>query len=370
MSWQLIESDEALERVLVEANRAQAVAIDTEFMRTNTFYPKVALLQICFDERAWLIDPLAISDLSGLIDFMENSAVTKVLHSASEDLEVFMHWLGVLPRPLFDTQKAAALLNHGFGLGYSALVDKLCDVTLEKGETRSDWLARPLSESQCEYAAQDVTYLLRLWHQMKVECERQGKIDWVFSDGENANIIASTLAPHYPKIKLAWKLDARQLGNLVAISEWRERTARRRNKPRGWIVDDKVCLELAQCTAQNLAELKSQVDMPAPARRHYAQELLELLLARRECSDEALPERLPAPLDAKQREQVKKLKLATLEIAATLGVAPEILLQKKDYEALLREQMGEVENMPVPWGGWRGEKVITPLRTLLRNGEL
>ncbi|MFT6275380.1 MAG: ribonuclease D [Halioglobus sp.] len=368
MSWQLIESDEALEDILVQANQADAVAIDTEFMRRNTFYPKVALLQLCFDDRAWLIDPLAISDLSGLIDFMENTSVIKVVHSASEDLEVFLQWLGVLPKPLFDTQKAAALLSLGFGLGYSALVDKLCGVVLDKGETRSDWLARPLSESQCEYAAQDVTYLLTLWQILKAQCERQNKMDWVLSEGDAANTIATVSVPYYPKIKLAWKLNAKQLGALRAISEWRESIARERDKPRGWIIDDKACLDLSCCSAQNWAELKLQVELPAPALRHHGEELLALLIDQRQRPDSSLPAPLPAPLDAVQRARMKTLKRAAGEIAETLGVAPEILLQKKDYEGLLREHQGESVDIPVTWGGWRGEKIIAPLRALLKNG--
>ena len=144
------------------------VIVDTEFMRRNTFFPQVALVQLCFsgggaDGTAWLIDPLCIDDPEPLARLLEDPAVTKVLHSASEDLEVFQSWLGVLPRPLFDTQKAAALAGMEFGMGYRALVLALCEEDLPKGETRSDWLQRPLTESQCHYAAQDVSWLLSVY---------------------------------------------------------------------------------------------------------------------------------------------------------------------------------------------------------------
>jgi ribonuclease D len=170
MHWQLIESDDALQQLLAQTAACDVVMVDTEFMRRNTFYPEVALVQLCFasdnaqseepdgipdglpDDTAWLIDPLKIQDPTPLAALFSNPAVLKVLHSASEDLEVFQRWLGVLPQPLFDTQRAAALLNVGFGMGYRALVQEICGVDLPKGETRSDWLQRPLTQSQCEYA--------------------------------------------------------------------------------------------------------------------------------------------------------------------------------------------------------------------------
>ena len=166
MEWELIESDDALHAMLDGVADCTVVAIDTEFMRRNTFYPQVALVQLCFGDKAWLVDPLQITDPSPLAQLLVNPAVTKVLHSASEDLEVFGHWLGVLPDPLFDSQRASALLDRGFGLGYRALVQAICDVDLPKGETQSNWLQRPLTESQCEYAAQDVAWLLPVWRDL------------------------------------------------------------------------------------------------------------------------------------------------------------------------------------------------------------
>ena len=287
MSWQLVESDDALQDLLVEASRHSAVAIDTEFMRRNTFFPQVALLQLCFDDKAWLIDPLAITEIDALIDFMVNPDVVKVLHSASEDLEVFQQWLGVLPAPLFDTQRAAALLGRGFGMGYRALVDDICGVELDKGETRSDWLKRPLTQSQCNYAGQDVTHLLTLWHTLSAECEQSGKTQWVFSDGEDAaNTLASNAEQYYKKIKSAWKLDERQLASLIAISDWREHTARHKDKPRSWIIDDKACFELAEKSPQDWEGLKACVEVPSSSTRRYGEELISVLVATHNASKE------------------------------------------------------------------------------------
>lgn len=366
MSWQLIEDDAALAPVLAACRAADSVIVDTEFMRRNTFYPEVALLQLSVGDTAWLIDPLAIDDTSGLVALLTDGSVVKVLHSASEDLEVFQRWLGVLPQPLFDTQRAAALLDMGFGMGYGALVQAVCEVELEKGETRSNWLQRPLTESQCHYAAQDVIYLHEIWVTLAQRCREQGKYEWVLADGADAVAnLASNGNDYYRRIKSAWKLDSRQLSALMAVCEWREGTARERNKPRSWIIDDKACLQLAQTAASTPSALADSVELPAPVMRRYADQLLALLASQRARPADELPARLPAPLVASQRELAKKLKLRVKDIAGDLGVAPEILLGNKDYEALLREDRETPLIEPQHWQGWRQQVVIQPLREYL-----
>ncbi|GAB3271974.1 ribonuclease D [Parahaliea aestuarii] len=365
--WQLIEDSRTLEQVLADSAGADAVAVDTEFMRRNTFYPQVALLQLCFGDTAWLIDPLAIDDLGAIIDLMEDRSVVKVLHSPSEDLEVFSQWLGVLPEPLFDTQRAAALLDRGFGIGYRGLVESVCGVDLPKDETRSDWLQRPLSEAQCQYAAQDVLYLLAVYHELHQACAAAGKLDWVLADGGDA--VAAHLAgpePYYLRIKNAWKLNARQLGALAAISEWRERTARERDKPRSWIIADADCLQIARTLPETREQLRAAVELPPAAQRRYVDEVLEVLAAQRELPDEAMPAVLPPPPAARERDLAKRLKQEARIIAGKLQVAPEILLNSRDYDALVRlAGGGTLGEEPRHWQGWRREPVLEPLRALL-----
>jgi ribonuclease D len=371
MTWQLIESDSDLLPLLERASRSPVVMVDTEFMRRNTFYPQVALVQLCIpgegsEPTAWLIDPLAIEDPGPLGDLLVNPGVVKVLHSASEDLEVFQRWLGALPDPLFDTQRAAALSGLGFGMGYRALVHEICDVDLPKGETRSDWLQRPLTESQCDYAAQDVTWLLPVWEVLDERCRAQDKLEWVLSDGRDATAnLATTPGDYYKRIKSAWKLKPRQLGALEAICAWREDTARARDKPRNWIIDDKTCLQLAQADPRSPAQMRSSVELPPPVQRRYGDALLALLEQQRSRAESELPPSLPGPLDARQRDRLKKLKSGARDLAESLGVAPEALLPGKDYELLLRESDGEVVSAPGHWRGWRAETVIEPLRQLL-----
>lgn len=369
MRWHLIESDEALAQLLDAERDCGVVVVDTEFMRRNTYYPEVALVQLCFEsepDTAWLVDPLKIDDPRPLAGLLGNPSVLKVLHSASEDVEVFQRWLDVLPQPLFDTQRAAALLNLGFGLGYRALVQAICSVDLPKGETRSDWLRRPLSTAQCDYAAQDVTWLMLAWKALQHRCESDGKLDWVLADGRDAvSDLATEDAATHRRIKSAWKLNQRQLGALAAICRWREETARDRNRPRAWIIDDKACLELATRDPKSSVELRDGLALPAPVLRRYSDTLLELLARQRSLPEEELPPRLPSPLNAAQREQVKKLKARVRDMAEQLAVAPEVLASGKDYELLLREAAGEAISCPCHWAGWREETVFLPLRRFL-----
>lgn len=374
MNWQLLESSDALERLLQEKADCDVVMLDTEFMRTNTFYPKVALVQLCFasgpssDDTAWLIDPLALDDTGALRALLTNQSVLKVLHSPSEDIEVFRHWLDVLPSPLFDTQRAAALLDRGFGLAYRALVNDICDVDLPKGETRSNWLQRPLTQSQCEYAAQDVTWLLPVWRELHEQCLAQGKLDWVLGDGQDM-IATSVLAPDdaYKRVKSAGKLDQEGLAVLQRLCAWREHRARTRDKPRNWILDDKSCLQLARLRPRTRDDLADIDELPPAVVKRQGDTLLDLLQEVTELSAEQLPAALPRPLDSGQRNRLKELKNRAKEIAASLSVAPEALLAAKDYEALLREAEGQLISAPVAWQGWRAEPVVQCLRAYLRD---
>jgi hypothetical protein len=163
-----IRDNDSLGQHCAEWQHLPFVALDTEFMRVDTFYPIAGLIQIGDGERAYLIDPLTIDNWQPLAALLENPAVVKVLHACSEDLEVLLRLTGSLPAPLFDTQLAAAYLNLGFSMGYSRLVKEVLDLDLPKGETRSDWLQRPLSETQISYAAEDA----HIWRKCMCCCVR------------------------------------------------------------------------------------------------------------------------------------------------------------------------------------------------------
>ena len=366
MNWTLVASQQELEAVLPELSGAGALAVDTEFMRRNTFFPQIALLQLSAGEHALLIDPLNIDDTGPIRELFADRAIVKVLHSASEDLEVFDRWLQTSPQPLFDTQRAAGFLDRGFGLGYRAMVEAHCGVHLDKGETRSDWLKRPLSSSQCDYAALDVAYLLPIYRELRAAVEAENKLDWVFEDGRTAiDSAGSASDAYYLRIKSAWKLSPRQLAVLRSVCEWREAAAVARDRPRSWIVPDDACLAIARSGALDLDRLAGAVDLPSGVLRRDGGKLIDCIAEAHALPECNLPAPLPEPLGAQERQQLKALKHRGRALAKSLGTAPESLLPSKDYEKLLRQASGEPVDSPPHWSGWRQSVVIEPLKQFL-----
>jgi ribonuclease D len=358
--WELIEDAQALRELVAGHAGCKAVVVDTEFMRRDTFYPQAALFQLCFvgTEKAWLLDPLMISDFSPLQQVFADASVVKIVHSPSEDLEVFQYFLGTLPEPLFDTQRAAAYLNLGFGLGYRALVQEMSGIEIPKGETQSNWLARPLRAAQLEYAAQDVVPLAPIYEEMSRRLEQGGRLEWLLQDGSEACRVAREEgAPGYQRIKSAWKLPSQQLALLALLCDWRESRARTLDKPRSWILKDTVCLQIAREQPGSLDELRAIPDLSHTTVRKQGEQLLQLLENRQGL--QATP--LPPPLSAGQRDTLKKLKQSARELARQWEVAPEVLLPAKDYEMLVRLGSGDEVEAPARWQGWRKQRLIEPL---------
>ncbi len=368
MSWTLIQSDAELQQVIAGFATCTEIAVDTEFMRRNTYNPQIGLLQLCADDEAFLIDPLAVGDLEELRELLVSPSIIKVLHSCSEDLEVFRHWLGVLPSPLIDTQRAAALLGEPFGLGYRALVERLRGVVLDKGETRSDWLRRPLSESQCHYAALDVLELLPVWHQLRDRAESQGRMEWLLEDGREAiAALAEREAGLYRRIKGSGRLNARQMEVLRRIVDWREDRARRLDKPRGWILEDKVCLAIARDMPTRQEALAAIEQLPPAVLNRQGKVLLSLVRDALDVPAQDLPAPAPAPLGPEQRKTLKDLREHLRVLAEGLGIAPEAALTGAELELLVREGDGNRVASPARWAGWREQTLLAPLRAQLQK---
>jgi len=367
--FQLLETETELAELIGTHRGSDFVIVDTEFMRRDTFYPQAALVQLCFPaepDTAWLLDPLAIEDFSPLQAVFGDASMIKVLHSASEDLEVFQQFLGCQPLPLFDTQRAAAFVGRGFGLGYRALVEAISGLELSKGETRSNWLARPLTDSQLHYAAADVVPLMPVYRQLLSELEASGRLDWVLEDGAAAAQAAGEEgAAPYLRIKSAWKLAPRKLAVLREVCDWREQRARGIDKPRSWILSDKLCLAVAERCPANLSDLRRIPEMPPALVRKQGEVLLDLVDAALAQGEDMLPPPMAKPLDGPQRQKLKELKAAAGDIAREWNMQPEALFPAKDYELMIRLGSGEAVEQPGRWLGWRREPLVEPLLRLV-----
>jgi ribonuclease D len=349
------------------------VAVDTEFMRVDTFYPIAGLVQVSEGERAYLIDPLLISDWTPFVDLLTDTNVVKVLHACSEDLEVFHRLTGSLPTPLFDTQLAAGYLNLGFSMGYSRLVQAVLDIELPKGETRSDWLQRPLSETQVSYAAEDVVHLAVIYRQLKEQLSQE-KYAWVLQDGaELVSNMRREAAPElaYRDAKLAWKLSRQQLAVLRALCCWREEQARLRNQPRNRILREHSLWPLARTQPDNLVSLARIEDMHPKTVRQDGEFILELIKQAAATPAAEWPQALPEPLPVDASALLKKLRAVGQRESERLNIAPELMLRKKTLEALLKTgyPTGPYQ-LPDSLKGWRRELMgQTLLDCLAHAGE-
>jgi ribonuclease D len=353
-----ILDDASLARHCADWRRLPYVALDTEFMRVDTFYPIAGLLQVSEGERAYLIDPLQIGDWTAFAALLEDTAVVKVLHACSEDLEVFLRLSGSLPTPLFDTQLAAGYLNLGFSMGYSRLVQAVLNIELPKGETRSDWLQRPLSATQVSYAAEDVLHLAQVYDAQQ-KLLSSDKNAWVLEDG--AELVANLrreVDPQeaYREAKLAWKLSRQQLAVLRALCAWREHEARARNQPRNRIIREHSLWPLARSQPDNLVALARIDDMHPKTVRQDGETLLQLIRDAAATPPADWPEALPEPLPVEASALLKKLRAIGQRQAERLDIAPELMLRKKTLEALLKSGYPDGPyQLPDALRGWRRE---------------
>ncbi|MDB6145032.1 MAG: rnd [Pseudomonas sp.] len=353
-----IRDDASLAQHCAEWQSLPFVALDTEFMRVDTFYPIAALLQIGDGSRAYLIDPLLINDWAPLSALLENPAVIKVVHACSEDLEVLLRLTGSLPAPLFDTQLAAAYLNLGFSMGYSRLVQEVLGIELPKGETRSDWLQRPLSETQISYAAEDAVHLAEVYSILQPKLSEE-KHAWLLDDG--AELVANLrreIDPYevYRDAKLAWKLSRAQLAVLRELCAWREHEARARNLPRNRVVREHSLWPLARTQPDNLTALAKIEDIHPKTVRQDGEFLINLIKTAGSVPPEQWPPALPEPLPIEASNVLKTLRAIGQQYAEQLNMAPELMLRKKTLEALLKSGYPDGPyQLPDSLRGWRRE---------------
>lgn len=367
---QWIRDDASLAQQCREWRTQPYLALDTEFMRVDTFYPAAGLVQVGDGRQEWLIDPLLIQDWSPFAELLEDERVVKVLHACSEDLEVFLRLTGSLPVPLFDTQLAAAYLGMAHSMGYSKLVKEVLDIDLPKDETRSDWLQRPLTEMQMRYAADDVQHLAQVYLALDARLSEE-KRAWLLEDG--AELVANLCRESDPReayreVKLGWRLRPQQLAVLRELCGWREEQARLRNRPRNHVLRERTLWPLARLLPKNKTDLAAIEDMHPRTVRQDGDFLIELIAQASRLPQSEWPEALPEPLPPEVTPLLKSLRAIGQREAETLGMAPELMLRKKILEALLKSGYpdGPYE-LPDSLRGWRRERMGQALLDALES---
>ena len=335
------------------------VGLDTEFVRERTWWPQLALVQIAIGDDILLVDPLAPGIPAALATLLADTSVSKVMHSASEDLIAFKHACGVVPTPLFDTQIAAALTGVGAGVGYQRLVQDMLGVALVKGETRSDWLRRPLSPAQLEYAADDVRHLFALHDHLDARLAELDRRDWLVEDCTrlvgNAQRDELERWPHL-SLRVAQFLDRDAQIRLLRLLRWRDAYARTSDRPRNWILDGELAALLARHPPIDRAGLQRQLDATPKSPRSLTDAIWQALET--PLADEA---DAPSPRsDDRDKAALRRLQDAVAARSAALGLPDGVLASKRWVEALL-----DGDDWPGPLSGWRRAQLEPALAPLL-----
>ena len=363
----LITDSAALQRFIAELDDEPYVAVDTEFMRDRTYWPQLCLVQIGTSRTAVAIDALAEGlDLEPLYRLMTDERILKVFHAPRQDLEIFHHLAGRLPRPLFDTQLAAMVLGYGDEVGYEALVRQVAGAQLDKTSRFTDWSRRPLTPKQIDYALGDVTHLRVIYERFRDRLAARGRSRWV--DEELDALLDPALYEPVPdemwrRLKVKTR-DPRFLAVLRAVAAWREREAQRRDQPRNRIMRDDVLLDVVANRPRSVAGLRELKRVSVDNRA--AEALVQAIEAAMALPDEACPRLEPPPKLPKGIGPLVDLLRVLLRLASEEhDVAQRLVATTGDLEKIAADDRAEVAALR----GWRRE-VFGEAALALKRGEL
>ena len=334
-----VETSEQLHQICQRYTQASVLAIDTEFVRTRTLYPKLGLIQINDGKTLALIDPVALTDLSPFWQLLENPSIQKILHACSEDLEVFLTAGNCRPANLIDSQIIMSFLGHGLSMGYAAMIAHYTDIELDKSESRTDWMKRPLTTKQLDYAAADVEHLFNVLPRLMSDIEKSG---WLAAAQEESDIMverkftpidASLL---YRNIKMAWRLNSQQLYRLQQLTIWRYQQAQQKDRPIGFIAKDHTLLALAQVNPENVAIMANIEGVEYLDVKHKGNAMLAVLKHVNEEKNAELPEAI-VRLDEYPgyKQNFKKAKSYINELSEATNLQAENFASKKQINQFL-----------------------------------
>jgi len=347
----MVESAIHLQQTIDHCQQSDVIGIDTEFVRERTYRADLGLVQLSDGQRVWLVDPLKTGPLQVFAPYFNNAAANKILHAPSEDLGVLLHTTGTCPEPLFDTQIACAMLGQSLQMGYHKTVEWLLDLTINKGETRSNWLHRPLRPAQLHYAALDVCLLPLMHRELRNRLQAMDRLRWHEEDCDRLLRKARTLivaSQSWLRIAGNGRLDGVALAILQKLAAWREHEAESRNLARGFVVKDATLMNIAKAQPSSARELSGLDIMHPRAFERYGKAIIAELLQVLQSGLQATP---PAVLDTGQRQLLADMRRCVLRKAEELSVDPALLASKRELESLILTADGD--DPPERFLGWR-----------------
>lgn len=355
----LVQDAAALEGLCARIAGRRWIALDTEFTRERTFYARLGLVQLATEDVVACVDPLRV-DPAPLLEVLYDERVLKVLHAGRQDLEVLYDLRGAVPRPVFDTQIAAALLGYPDQIGYAALVEAITQVKLPKAHTRTNWEARPLTSEQLRYARDDVFYLRDVYRALAARLEERGRASWLAE--ECAGLADPALYrsdPDAAYTRLAGHaLPPAAQPLLKALAAWRERTAQARDLPRAWVVPDAALFEIAKAAPANLEALRRVPQVTnATLRAHGADIVAVVRAARAAPAERVWP--LPAPPSPQEQALARQLLARAQAVAEAQGINPTIVATRRAVATLISQRAGPLAQ------GWRKALIGAELLALI-----
>lgn len=358
-----VDEQSQLDELCANYVNEPVLAIDTEFVRTQTLTPLLGLIQVFDGKRVALIDPIAIADLKVFADILADENIVKVAHSCSEDLEALWHHLDVIPAPIFDTQFAAGLLDLGMSVGYANLVEQLFEIQIDKGESRTDWIRRPLSEAQCEYATADVTHLMALYEHLSAKVEERNMTTWVYQEVEQLGLKKSlpvSPACAYLNLKNVWKLNRRSLAAFQKLAHWRLELARKENTSVNFVIKEIALFEIAMKLPQTTQALFECQNLYSRQARFYSDALLAICRESSALSPEECPAKIQRLVEFSGYKKAMALLKEQIDVVAEIQQIPvATLASKKQINQVLKwfwfdfDDLAEQGIKPDILMGWR-----------------
>ncbi len=356
----LIESSDTMDDFIAQLNNKKIIAVDTEFFRETSYYPKLALVQIATDSIIVCIDPLAFDAKKALQEILLDESITKIIHSCSQDLEVLFYYLGKAPRNIYDTQIANALLTEQHQAGYATLVENELDVQLDKSQTRSNWLQRPLTKKQIQYAGDDVYYLYQVHSLLDEKLHKTERKAWLdeelsklFNDENNFQVASDKL---WQRVKGSTKLTRKKLAIVQSIALWREQLAQKKDKTRRKILSDDIIIQLAIEPPENTSILNQNIDHRTHFNDKEKQQLFETIQTALTCPENQWPDNQFTILDKQQKTLLKTLQQCVNNRAEKLGISSAVLCSRKELIMLIVSQKQQDKSQQATLNilqGWR-----------------
>ncbi|ANF81855.1 ribonuclease D [Acinetobacter sp. NCu2D-2] len=368
--FQFIQQQKDLNHVLSQMDQSSVYALDTEFIKVDTLWPKLGVFQINVNNQVYLLDGTTL-DFSGFWQRLFG-AEQNIFHACSEDIDLIYHYTQSKHLSnVFDTQVGMSFLGHGLQVSYQNALKHMLDIDIDKDQTRSNWLARPLSDEQLLYAANDVEYLGQLSDKIKADLREKSILDFVIEDCKNLTyeIGAETPVEQLYQDIGNYRHSRRQLMQLQQLMLWREQIVKALNQPRSFILKNSTMIDLVERNPKNMFQLSQAKDIRTTTVRDYGKTILDLLKFLPEQKD--WPLRLARPIRHSSQDMGQKIDALIQSVVDETTIPKEVLLRKKWMNALYQHVVfhNDEQDLPQYLLGWRYEMLTLPLIRLLREDE-